>query len=176
MLMGLIACLAACQAESPASYEQAAEPSVEDQVRAYLQADFEESWRPRDQATFHLATADVNGDGVEEAFVWNDYICGTSGCPLLVLQRDGAGWKIVADVSITWPPIRLLESSSNGWRDLAVKVAGGGIIPGYEAVLSFDGRSYPENPTVPPARPSDGSAPGRVLISGDHPLPLFPEG
>ncbi len=57
----------------------------------------------------------------------------------------------VTNISITRPPIRVLPTVTHGWHDLGVMVAGGGIIPGYEARLRFDGHSYPSNPTVPSA-------------------------
>lgn len=51
----------------------------------------------------------------------------------------------------TRAPIRLLERRSHGRRDLAVQVAGGGIVEGYEAAVPFDGRRYASNPTVAPS-------------------------
>ena len=53
-------------------------------------------------------------------------------------------------------------------------MGGGGIRPAYEAVLSFNGRFYPTNPTNPPARPAEGGTEGTVLISReDEGQPLF---
>jgi hypothetical protein len=43
-------------------------------------------------------------------------------------------------------------------------VRGGGIQNGYEAVLAFNGKAYPSNPTVPPAQKSDGKAAGKVVV------------
>ena len=42
---------------------------------------------------------------------------------------------------------------------------GGGIQPGYEAELRFDGKTYPANPSVPPARPLKGKPEGEMLIA-----------
>jgi hypothetical protein len=58
----------------------------------------------------------------------------------------------------------VLNTKSNGWHDISVVVAGGGIQPGYEAVLSFDGKTYPSNPSTPPARRLDGKAEGEIVI------------
>jgi hypothetical protein len=72
-------------------------------------------------------------------------------------------------------PIRRLATSSRGWSDIGVYVSGGGIIQGYEAVLRFDGRRYPGNPTVAPAFRGRKGAPGLVLISdGSRERRLFP--
>jgi hypothetical protein len=62
----------------------------------------------------------------------------------------------------------VLETTTNGWRDISVRVAGGGIVPGYEAILPFNGKTYPGNPSVAPARRARGTSPGKVLIEGDR--------
>ena len=67
----------------------------------------------------------------------------------------------------------MLSHRTNGWRDLSVLVAGGGIIPGYQAVLQFDGRAYPSNPSMQKPlshlRDQSGEA---VIASYDQPNPL----
>lgn len=173
----LAVALAGCSADHAASYEQAPAPSVEDQVREFLQ-NYRVNGAPlgRD-ARFHLGTADLDGDGRDEALAWIDDrgSCGSGGCSLLVLRRDGNGWREVVRTTVTWPPVLVLESSANGWRDLAVKVAGGGV-PAHNVELSYDGRSYPKNPTAPPARAAEPQMPGRVVIAGDRPVAVFPDG
>jgi putative lipoprotein len=73
---------------------------------------------------------------------------------------------------VTSAPVRLLATRSRGWRDVAVRVAGGGI-PAREVILRFNGRGYPGNPSLVAA--SRGrAAPGRVLISDtDEGRPLY---
>lgn len=70
-------------------------------------------------------------------------------------------------------PIRVLESTANGWHDLGVWVQGGGIQPGYEAALSFDGRTYPRNPTVAPARRLEHPKGKILILRGAEGLPLY---
>jgi hypothetical protein len=96
---------------------------------------------------------DLNDDGEKEVIVHviSQSVCGTGGCPTLVLAPQQSPFRVVSRISITRPPIRVLNTKSHGWHDLAVWVAGGGIQPGYEAALRFDGKSYATNPTVPPA-------------------------
>ena len=90
--------------------------------------------------------------------------CGSGGCNTLILAQNDATWKIVSNIRITRPPIRISNERSHGWRDIGVWVQGGGIQPGYPAELAFDGKSYPENPTVPPARRLAEPA-GQIVIS-----------
>jgi putative lipoprotein len=146
-------------------------------LRAWLQR-----WIPAapegspDQPRYAAAFADLNGDGVGEALVYviGPTVCGSGGCNLLVLQRSRTGWLLVTQMTITNPPIRLLPTGRHGWRDLGVFVAGGGF-RGHEAVLSFNGRSYPTNPSVPPARATPRPGPGQVLIAReDEGVPIFP--
>ena len=65
-------------------------------------------------------------------------------------------------------PIRFLGFAKNGYPDIGVWVQGGGILRGYEAALSFDGATYPLNPSVPPARQL-ARAQGDVIISRASP-------
>jgi hypothetical protein len=114
---------------------------------------------------YESASIDLNRDGAPEVIVYDDAPerCGSGGCGLIILTSAGRSYRVVTRVSITRPPIRVLSTSSHGWRDLGVKVVGGGIMRAYEARLRFDGRSYPSNPTMPPAV-AVTKARGRTLI------------
>jgi hypothetical protein len=123
---------------------------------------------------YTAAFVDLNGDRRDEALVYvtGANWCGSGGCRLLVLRSQGGSWRLVTRTSVTSTPIRVLSTSSRGWRDIAVQVSGGGVRP-FEARLSYNGRSYPTNPSV--ARPAPRRAAGRVMISGDPGRrPLFP--
>jgi len=122
------------------------------------------------------AYVDLNGDGIEEVIVHiiGRSFCGSGGCNTLILAREGASYKVVSNMTITRPPIRVLRSASHGWRNLSVWVAGGGIRPGYEAELRFDGQTYPRNPSAPPARRLATKTAGEVVIqSADRGTPLY---
>ncbi len=128
-------------------------------------------------ARYFHAFVDLDGDGKKEAIVYlmNDAYCGSGGCRTLILKREGVSWKIIENITITRPPIRVLSSTSHGWHDISVRVQGGGIQPGYEARLSFNGKSYPGNPSVPPANRLSGKVEGEIVIpSIDGGTPLYP--
>lgn len=133
---------------------------------------------PLSQTTrYSAAFVHLNTQGNGEAIVYlsGEGWCGSGGCITYVLARDGASWRFVTKMTITRPPIRVLNSiSSHGWHDIAVWVEGGGIQPGYEAELRFDGKTYPPNPSMPPARPLARKAAGEVVISTLDGIPLFP--
>jgi hypothetical protein len=115
---------------------------------------------------YHSASIDLNGDGLNEviAYVYGQYVCGTGGCETLVLSPTASGYRIVSKIAISRPPIAVLPVKDKSWRRLAVFVVGGGIQPGYYAELRFDGKTYPENPTIVPAHPLRGKPNGTVVI------------
>jgi len=128
---------------------QTTDAALKNVLRQYLRdQDVENDSSVRYIAAF----VDLNDDGKKEIIVHviSQSLCGTGGCPTLVLAPEQSSFIIVSRISITRPPIRVLKTKSHGWHDLAVWVAGGGIQPGYEADLPFDGESYATNPTVPP--------------------------
>jgi len=116
-------------------------------------------------ADFIRTEADLNADGLPETFIYvrDQAYCGSGGCNLYVLSPAGTGHRIVLRTTVTWPPITLLPTSTNGWRDIGVTVSGGGTRPSHMARLRFENGRYPSNPTTPPARPL-GRPAGAVLI------------
>jgi len=165
------------QAQPAAAFSSAEQP-----LKKFLQNYVKDPHSDGDKTCRYLdAFVDLNGDGKQEAIVFltGDSWCGTGGCRTLVLARKGASWKVVTHITITRPPIRVLSSTSHGWHDISVWVQGGGIQPGYEAELRFDGKNYPGNPSVPPGSPinrkSGGASchtldggPGDASISVGH--------
>jgi len=112
------------------------------------------------------AATDLNGDGRPEIIVYahGPMLCGTGGCSTMVFTPDASGYRLVANISVSRPPIQAAAGTTNGWRDLLVHVSGGGIAEGYDAELKFDGTSYPDNPTVAPAKPATDTAGAEALI------------
>jgi hypothetical protein len=127
------------------------------------------------ETTYLSAFVDLNGDGTPEVIVYlMGPWCGSGGCTTLVLQERGSSYRVVSRITITQLPIRILHTKTRGWRDIAVRVQGGGIQPGYEALLRFDGTSYPRNPSTLPAKPLSGRPPGESAIeSYESAKPLF---
>ena len=130
---------------------------------------------------YSVALVDLNSDNRPEALIYAMStadsgpadLCGSGGCDLYVLSLTATGYRQVTNISVTRPPIRVLPTITHGWHDLGVLVSGGGISPGYEARLRFDGHSYPSNPTVPPATPLKGGA-GKQVIAEMPPIPAIP--
>ncbi len=115
-----------------------------------------------------IAVASVATKGSESkefiVYVSGENWCGSGGCTLLVLTPVGASYKIIGRTTIVQLPIRILRSTTHGRPEIGVRVQGGIMEPGYEAILPFDGRRYPSNPSVPPARRSHNADIGKILI------------
>lgn len=112
---------------------------------------------------------DLNGDGQVEWVVHTagPAVCGSGGCDTLIFTPDGrGGYRLMTTITVSRPPVIAADSRTSGWRDIAVRVRGGGIVPGYDAILRFDANldSYPTNPTVAPAERMDESLGREVLI------------
>jgi hypothetical protein len=133
-------------------------------LQQYLGADSYPAWS---KPTHYVARfVDLNGTGSNEVIVYlmNGPWYGSGGCATLILAPEKSLYRVVTWTTITWPPIRILETRSHGWRDIGVWVQGGGIQPGYEAVLHFDGKEYPSNPSVALAKPADKQMAGTLVV------------
>jgi hypothetical protein len=165
----LLALLLACPAAASAQTRDAT-------LRTFLQTSFAEARADYADTSYVAAFADLDGDGRDEALVslQSGLFCGSGGCALYIYTPAGASWREVAELTIVNAPVRVLNTRTRGWRDLAVHVRGGGIDIPYEARMRFDGRTYASNPSMAPR--IRGRAPGRVLIDDDsESRRLFPE-
>lgn len=103
---------------------------------------------PPELAERRTAAVELNGDLYDDALVlllgpW----CGSGGCTLLVLQGGPEGLALISRSTLVRPPILVSDRTTNGWRDLVIEVAGGGI-EAKTVALRFDGASYSPNPSV----------------------------
>lgn len=119
LLIAAALLLPACSAEEDANPPpaDAAVPGPEDaRLVSYLQ----EKFLAVAPVQYLAGRADLDGDGTDEvlAYVSGELACSPTGCPLLVLKDDGTSFTEVAKINGTNLPVGMLDSSSNGWRDL----------------------------------------------------------
>ena len=152
--------------------------AMRNSLKVFLQNQFGGASQGGDNTRYFAALVNLSTDTTtQQAIVYltGDGWCGSGGCNTLVLARSENSWRVVAKITITRPPIRVLDETSYGWRSIGVRVQGGGIQPGYEAELRFDGKTYPSNPSMPPARPLQQKAAGETVISASETgVPLYP--
>lgn len=144
--------------------------SQQESLKKFLQGYLGDPLMEKDRTTrYSSALVDLRDDGTQEVIVYitGQYWCGSGGCEMLILEPNGPSWRVITKTTITRAPIRVLVTKSNGWHDIAVLVGGGGILHAYEAMLSLNGRRYPSNPSVPPARRLIEKVPGRVVVPAE---------
>jgi hypothetical protein len=135
-------------------------------LKAFLRSYLNHEEDPDITTKINVVNVKTNGGKNEEFLVYisGQRWCGSGGCTMLILESDKSSFTILGRVTIVRLPIRILSSMNNGHPDIGVQVSEGGIQPDYEAVLSFDGEAYPENPSIPPARKVRGVR-GKVIIA-----------
>ncbi len=143
------------------------DPAADTTLKAFLKHYLKSGSTEFDKTTrYSAAFADLSGAKTPEVVVYvsGRAWCGSGGCSMLILRAEGAAFSVIARTTITRPPIRILQTVTNGWHEVGVWVQGGGIQTGYTAVLSYNGKTYASHPTVPPARPSTTDPGGEILI------------
>jgi hypothetical protein len=127
--------------------ETSPDPEIE---RAIVRVMGDQVTRQDGEVRYYYNRVDLNGDGSFEAIVHlvGPSICGTGGCSTLILQPARSGYRLVSMITVTRTPIIVSQKRTKGWSDLIVYVTGGGITRGYYVALRFNGRTYPDNPTV----------------------------
>ena len=119
----------------------------------------------------------LHGAGKRDAIVYlqGKGWCGSGGCVTLVVSPKESTFRVVTWITLAQLPIRVLADTANGWDSLGIWVQGGGVQPGYEAKLRFDGNSYPTNPSAPPAiRLGRGAVGEAVIIPSSAVAALYP--
>ena len=152
----------------------AAQPSRNADLHAFLQERFADERTNDPGLRYASGWADLNGDGRPEAFVYmmSANACGSGGCDLYIYTPEQGSFYQAAHTSVTNPPVRVLNSRTGGWRDIAVAVSGGGA-RARSVLLAHQGGTYPGNPTTD-GRDLRGTPAGQVVIAAaDRGRPLF---
>lgn len=143
----------------------AAQPSRDAELHAFLQERFAEDRADSPDTRYVAGWADVNADGRPEAFVYmmSGNYCGSGGCNLYIFTPEQGSFYQMARMTVTQTPIRVLNSRTGGWRDLAVGVGGGGM-RAHNVILRHQGGTYPGNPTTD-GTAARGNPPGLLVIA-----------
>lgn len=153
----------------------AAQPSRDAELHAFLQERFAEDRAAFPGTRYVHGWADLNDDGRPEALVYliSGNYCGSGGCRLFLYTPEQGSWYQKGALTVTNPPVMVLNTRSNGWRDLAVRVSGGGARL-HMALVPHGEWTYAPNPSVAPARRLPRGQAGRTIIeAGDRGRPLF---
>jgi hypothetical protein len=96
--------------------------------------------------------------------------CGTGGCTTFIIDRSAATPRIVAEIERSWQPIRMLRTTSHGWRDLALER--GGLTYETWDTYRYDGSRYRLYRSLPVSK-ADTAAGQPMLPCGTLQHPLY---
>ena len=148
------------------SFQQTQAQARHTDASASLAAFLKSRFGPDGVASYRVGSVRLHAGSDEQVIVYleGNGWCGTGGCTMLILEPQSSSFKIINKITIVNLPIRVLSSTTNGWHDISVFVEGGGIQPGYEARLAFNGKKYPSNPSAPPAVPLKKRMEGKTVV------------
>jgi hypothetical protein len=147
--------LVLCASASEARVERIA-PGPNAPVERFLRTYLRDQTGNIDNSTrVSIASIRDEGAAIDDIVVYvsGQGWCGSGGCRLFVLTPKDSTFRVLGKMTIVQLPVQYLRTTTNGHADLAVRVAGGGILHGHYAKLTFDGHTYPSNPSMPPAEP-----------------------
>jgi len=154
---------------------QPAQPPVHAALNAHLAAQHARFSRtpfvPVVPEKYRVQLIDLNADATPEALVlmlgrdWG----GTGGQTMFLFLGTKKGFTFLSRMTGIHAPMQgslcVLDSKTRGWRDLGVRVSGGGAKAKFVR-MRFDGTRYPLNPYVQPPM-KDWPRGQFVLIHGD---------
>ncbi|NCC21326.1 MAG: hypothetical protein EOM26_02560 [Alphaproteobacteria bacterium] len=102
---------------------------------------------------FDYTRIDLDNDGRKDALVYMktpfQYWCGQHGCSMFVMRAGLETFELVSEIEPLRPPMIVANDTTNGWRDLIVRIDGRWSKT-KDVALQFDGHDYPGNPEQAP--------------------------
>ena len=158
--------VASCAAES-----QREDSSFQSFLQTYLGKDDLDVSIP---TRFSSASIILDGkSSMKLVYVFGNMTCGTGGCTALLVMAEGSSYRVVQEFHTVRLPIRVLSTSTNGWRDIAAWRAGGGE-EGYVEIYRYSGSKYQHDPSSSPKRRTWAGLDGDDLPLREQGRELFP--
>jgi hypothetical protein len=82
----------------------------------------------------------------------------------MIMQITEQGYRVISRITSVQQPVIISKQKTNGYPDLIVYTAGGGIPTAYR-YLEFNGKTYPNNASTAPILPKGIEVSGIVLAS-----------
>ena len=128
----------------------------ESNIKAFLQGYLERYDAPDTKYSYAFASLEVAKRDVV-VYLSGNVWCGSGGCTTLILERNKSSYRVIQKLTLARLPILVLPTKTDGWHDLAMPVAGGGVVSEYFEILRFDGKKYrPVTPSVKSRIPPKG--------------------
>lgn len=112
----------------------------------------------KEERRFQFSKIDLNGDGVDEIFIYlnSKYFCGSGGCTFLLADSN---MNLITRFTVTRPPILISKASENNWKKLYLFSDGGYR----ELIYNVKTKSYPANPSLVDKVKEDISNQGNII-------------
>lgn len=99
---------------------------------------------------YDFTRIDLDGDTRRDALVMmkgpHHYWCDMNGCSMVVFKANNDSFTTVSEMFPIRGPLYVSNDTSQGWRDLIVRVSGQAYAKAKDVAVSFDGEGYPRNP------------------------------
>ena len=101
-----------------------------------------------DPVYYSYVKIDLNNDSIPEYFVYayGPMLSGSGGGSALILNSD---YKEISRFTLVQTPIIINNHRTKNWKDIIMTVSGGGATPA-TAIMKFNGKTYPSNPSLQP--------------------------
>jgi len=121
-----------------------------------------------DSVRYYYNNIDLNDDRKEEIFVYlvGSYVCGTGGCSSAIFEKSNRRYVLLSRFSLVNNPVLISNNKTNGYKNIIMYVAGGGIKIFY-AILQYNGTTYPSNPSVQSKVKPGAKLSGKGIVADD---------
>jgi len=103
---------------------------------------------------YDFTRIDLDNDGRREGIVLmkapHQYWCALSGCRMMVFKAYNDGFGLVSEIDPVRGPFTVSDNTTNGWKDIIVRISGRMYAATKDVALQFNGSSYPSQPAVQP--------------------------
>jgi hypothetical protein len=92
-------------------------PDQGDILKKFLREYVRDPYYDYKTTRYFAAFVNLRDDGPQQVIVYftDRRSCGSSGCTTLILSPEGSSYKVVTSIPAARPPIRILDTKSNGW-------------------------------------------------------------
>lgn len=101
---------------------------------------------------YQFTRLDLNYDGRREGLVLltqpNRFWCNSYGCPLIIFKAHDQGFTVLSEIKPVRGPLIVMDSYTQGWHDILARVSGRTGWDAKDVVLRFNGRTYPQDPSL----------------------------
>jgi hypothetical protein len=105
-------------------------------------------------SSYDFTRVDLDGDNRRDALVMmkgpHNYWCNMGGCSLIVFKAANDHFEWSSNIFPVRGPLYVSDTTSEGWKNLIIRVTGQPDKKAKNVAMQFDGFHYPKNPLTQP--------------------------